>query len=49
MNLSVKLKTPDGESTLRDEKWILHQENGLWRVEPSAEFLEGITGAGSDQ
>lgn len=49
VNLSVTLKASGGESTLRDEKWILHQENGLWRVEPSAEFLEGITGAGSDQ
>ena len=49
VNLSVTLKSSDGETVLKDEKWSVHRENDVWRVEPSARFLTLLEDAGSEK
>ena len=45
VTLSVTLNLSGEELTLANEKWKLLQKNNLWRIKPSAKFLEQLTGA----
>lgn len=44
INLSLTLALGGEEISLPGEKWSVLQENGIWRVKPSARFLEIISG-----
>ncbi len=44
ISLSVTLNLRGEEITLAHERWSLLQENNVWRIKPSAKFLELMTG-----
>ena len=49
LELDVTVTLRGEDTTLEREKWTLVQENGVWRVRPSAEFLELIKGKEAGQ
>ncbi|NLA05365.1 MAG: hypothetical protein GX881_06595, partial [Firmicutes bacterium] len=40
VTLSATLVSSGKSVKLEEEKWNLYQENGVWRIKPSAKFLE---------
>ena len=43
IELAVTLKLGGEETTLRNEKWELLQENNIWRIKPSTRFLDLVS------
>ena len=49
LELDLTLILHGEEITLEGEKWTVRQENNIWRIEPSAQFLELLEGAQEEE